>query len=182
MRVKAGKILVAEPFMRDSPFKRTVILMTEHRPDGSVGFILNRKIGMKVNDLLAEFPEFDAPVYYGGPVDTDTMHYIHNVGDLLENSNEIVKGVYWGGDFDKLKFLVSNGLVQPQNIKFFIGYSGWSEGQLQGEINEGTWIVEEMFANYAFKAKISKLWSLVLKNKGDAYGVIAQMPESPCNN
>ena len=181
-KITAGNILIAEPFMAESPFKRSVIVVCEHRPDGTVGFILNKTIDMKIDVLVADFPEFDAPVYYGGPVATDTIHYIHNLGDLLEGSNEVTRGVYWGGDFDKLKFLISSGMVKKDNVKFFIGYSGWSGGQLQDELNEDTWIVDEMDANYAFKDDESSLWSKVLNNKGDAYTVIAQMPETPSQN
>jgi len=180
--VKAGSILIAEPFLMDNPFRRSVILICEHRPDGSVGFILNKMIDMNVESLIADFPEFDAPVYYGGPVDTDTIHYIHNVGDLLEGSNEVCNGVFWGGDFDKMKFLIENKLIKPENIKFFIGYSGWSGGQLQGELDADTWITDEMYANYAFKDEESTLWSKVLNNKGDHYTVLAQMPESLSQN
>jgi putative transcriptional regulator len=181
-KIKAGTLLVAEPFMMDSPFRRSVVLICEHRPDGSVGFILNKVIDMGIEELIADFPEFEAQVYYGGPVATDTIHYIHNVGDLLDNSNEVTRGVYWGGDFDKLKFLVNSKLIKPENIKFFIGYSGWSGGQLEDELKEGTWITDHMYANYAFKDDKDTLWSTVLNNKGDTYTVIAQMPESPSFN
>lgn len=181
-KIEAGTLLIAEPFMMDSPFKRAVVLICEHRKDGSVGFILNKVIDMNIEELIADFPEFDAPVYYGGPVATDTIHYIHNVGDLLDNSNEVTRGVYWGGDFEKLKFLVNSKLIKPENIKFFIGYSGWSGGQLDSELEEGTWITDHMYANYAFKDEEDELWSTVLNNKGDTYTVIAQMPESPSFN
>lgn len=180
--VKAGSILIAEPFMEGNPFKRSVIAVCEHRPDGTVGFILNKRIDMSIEALVANFPEFEAPVFYGGPVDTDTIHYIHNLGHLLDDSNEVSRGVYWGGDFEKLKFLITSGLVKKDNIKFFIGYSGWSGGQLQAELDEGTWIVDDLYANYAFKDEESSLWSTVLNNKGDKYTVIAQMPESPSQN
>jgi len=132
---------------------------------------------MNICSLVANFPEFDAMVNFGGPVDTDTIHYIHNVGDLLDGSTEIARGVYWGGDFEKLKFLVTAELIQPHNIKFFVGYSGWSEGQLAEELKTGSWVVDEMDANYAFKEEENKLWTTVLNNKGEVYTVIAQMDE-----
>lgn len=181
-KIKAGSILIAEPFMDEGPFKRAVILVCEHRDDGTVGFILNKTIDMQIDSLVANFPEFESEVYYGGPVATDTIHYIHNVGDLLDDSNEVARGVYWGGDFEKLKFLVNSKLVFPENIKFFIGYSGWSGGQLQDELDSGTWITDEMYANYAFKDDKNTLWSNVLNNKGDRYTVIAQMPDTPSQN
>jgi len=181
-KITAGNILIAEPFMMEGPFRRSVILVCEHRPDGTVGFILNKPIDMEIASLVSNFPDFEAPVFYGGPVSTDTIHYIHNVGHLLDDSNEVTRGVYWGGDFDKLKFLITSGLIKKENIKFFVGYSGWSGGQLQDELQEGTWITDEMYPNYAFKDDEVSLWKQVLDNKGDAYTVIAQMPESPSNN
>jgi putative transcriptional regulator len=68
--IKSGQLLVAEPFMLDPYFRRAVILLCEHHDEGSVGFILNKKTDMKVNDLINTFPTFDAEVFYGGPVQT----------------------------------------------------------------------------------------------------------------
>jgi len=181
INIKPGTLLIAEPFLFDGAFKRSVVLITEHRSDGSVGFVLNKPIKMNIQELVASFPDFEAEVFFGGPVATDTIHYIHNVGDLIENSTEITRGVYWGGDFDKIKFLVSTKVIKPSNIKFFVGYSGWSEGQLQEEIDAGTWILDEMYANYAFKEN-SNLWSAVLDNKGDIFTVISKIPDHPAFN
>ena len=164
--------------MIDPNFKRAVLLLCEHHKEGSVGFILNKAIDMKINELIADFPEFESEVYFGGPVQTDTIHYLHNLGDLLEDSQKIADGVYWGGDFEKLKFLISSKLVKPENIRFFVGYSGWSGGQLKEELKYGSWVAAEMHANYLFKQKQNDLWSEVMDNKGNAYSVIAQLPDS----
>lgn len=175
--IKAGSLLIAEPFMYDGHFRRSVVVMCEHREDGSVGFILNKSVDMNITDLIADFPEFESTVNYGGPVATDTIHYIHNVGNILDDSIPISTGVYWGGDFEKLKFLVKSELVKPHNIRFYIGYSGWSEGQLAEELENGSWMVDNIDANYIFKTKQSDLWKNVLNNKGEIYTVIAQMTE-----
>jgi len=168
---------MAEPFMLDPNFKRSVILLCEHESDGSLGFILNKSLDMKINDLINDFPKFNAPVYYGGPVQTDTIHYIHNMGELLEDSNEIVSGVFWGGDFEKLKFLISSKLVEPHNIRFFVGYSGWTVGQLKDEMRFGSWVLGDMNSNYLFKSESGGLWQQAMEQKGDSYSVIAQMPD-----
>lgn len=179
MKAKTGDVLLAEPFMLDPHFKRGVVLLCDHTiEEGSVGFILNKPISSKVNELINDFPDFDAHIYYGGPVATDTIHYIHNVGDLLEESTEIISGVYWGGNFEKLKFLISSELIRPENIRFYVGYSGWSAGQLDEEIKTGSWVISDMHPNYAFKTKPKLLWKKVMKNKGETYTVIAQMPDS----
>jgi len=178
MKIRAGKLLVAEPFMLDPNFKRAVILICEHGDHGTTGFILNKSLDIKIHELIADFPESNAPVHVGGPVAVDSVHYLHNVGDLLENSLEISPGIYWGGDFEKLKFLMENGVIKDNNIKFFVGYSGWSEGQLEEEMKELTWLVDDMDANYLFRIKPFVLWQTVLHNKGNTYTVIAQMPDS----
>lgn len=177
-RVKSGQILIAEPFMWDSNFKRAVVLLCDHGDEGSLGFILNKPLDMRIDQLVADFPEFEAPVFFGGPVQTDTVHYIHSVGQLLEGSTRIARGVYWGGDFEKLKALIRSELILPKDIRFFVGYSGWTEGQLIEELAVGSWVIGDMHANYLFKSNPDELWKQVLANKGSTYTVIAQMPDS----
>ena len=176
--IKAGKVLLAQPFMIDSNFKRSAVLICDHNEEGTTGFIMNRPLNMRVDDLVERFPEFDSDVLFGGPVQTDTIHYIHNVGELLENSVKVSEGVYWGGDFDKLKFLINAGLIMPKDIRFFIGYSGWSGGQLEEEMEYSSWVLADMDANYLFKAHSNTLWSQVMQNKGRYYTIIADMPDS----
>jgi putative transcriptional regulator len=180
--IKSGQLLLAEPFMQDPYFRRAVVLVCEHHDQGSLGFILNKSIDMQVNELVGNFPDFQAEVFYGGPVQTDTLHYIHNLGDLLDESLRIADGVWWGGDFEKLKFLISSNLVQPKNIRFFVGYSGWSTGQLEEEMESGSWVSADMDTNYVFKSQPGGLWSQVMHNKGNRYEVIADLPEQLCWN
>lgn len=180
--IKNGTVLLAEPFMMDRNFKRTAILLTEHNDQGSLGFIMNRPSKMKINELVEDFPELDAPVHFGGPVQTNTLHYLHRVGDLLADSKEIIPGIFWGGDYGELKFLIQQGLVAPRDIKFFVGYSGWSEGQLVDEMKFGSWVTAPMYANYLFKTQAKKLWSQVMVNKGDIFSVIADIPDAASFN
>lgn len=182
MKVTKGSLLVAEPFLLDDYFKRAVVLICEHEVHGSTGFVLNKPFHASMEQLVPDFPECDAPVFLGGPVATDSIHYLHNVGDILDGSLEVAKGVYWGGDFEKLKFLIENKLIQSHNIRFYVGYSGWSEGQLEEELQTNSWLVSDMDANYLFKTKPFVLWQTVLQNKGDHYTVIAQISEDPKYN
>ena len=181
-KIRTGDVLLSEPFMLDSNFKRSAVLLCEHGDEGSIGFILNKRLDMRVDELIAEFPEFEAPVYFGGPVQTDTIHYVHNVGDLLEDSRPVSRGVWWGGSFEKLKFLISSELITPQNIRFFVGYSGWSEFQLQEEMETKSWVIADMHPNYLFKSKPNELWGQIMSNKGDAYSVIATLPDTASHN
>jgi putative transcriptional regulator len=180
--IKTGKLLIAEPFMLDPYFRRSVVLLTEHRDDGDVGFILNKILDVRLNEVLPEFGNFNAPLFYGGPVQPDSLHYIHNVGDLLEGSTRLSSGVYWGGDWNNLKFLVESKLIEPKHIRFFVGYSGWTDGQLREEMQIGSWITSDMHANYLFNAQPHTLWRTVLQNKGNAFSIIADMSEENVMN
>lgn len=181
-KLESGKILLAEPFMQDRYFKRSAVLLCEHNQEGSIGFILNRRLDVSLEGLIQDFPDFDTEVYYGGPVQNDTIHYLHDVGDLLDDSVKVGEGVYWGGDFEKLKVLISTELIQPHNIRFFLGYSGWSTGQLEEEMKQGSWMLADLFANYVFKTEPDSLWRQVMHNKGMQYTVLAQIPEIPSWN
>ena len=174
-----AKLLMAEPFMLDPHFKRAVIVLCEHSAEtGTVGFILNKSLKMKLNDLLASFPESDLDVLYGGPVGTDTLHYIHNVGDLLPESIKIANGLYWGGDFEELQRLFSLNVIKPENVRFFLGYSGWTAGQLQEEMRNHSWLLGNIDANYIFNAKPDDtLWEEVLQNEGGTFSVIGQISD-----
>jgi putative transcriptional regulator len=175
--LKSGSVLLAEPFMLDANFKRTAILLTEHGDTGTIGFIMNRPVGMKITELVTDFPEMDTEVFFGGPVQTDTLHYLHNAGDLLADATQIAPGVYWGGDYDQLKFLIKNELILSRDIRFFIGYSGWTQGQLVDELRYGSWVSAPMDQNYLFNIATDELWSTIMDNKGEAFSVIADMPD-----
>ena len=149
--------------------------MCDHsRDEGSLGFIINKGTSYQIDRLIDDFPECDFPVFYGGPVATDTIHYVHRLGDLIENSREVVDGVYWGGDFEKIKILIKEGVIQSYDIKFFIGYSGWSPGQIYEELESGSWLVTEADINYIFNTKPTT-WTEVVESKGMTFKVIAAM-------
>ncbi len=175
--IKSGRILIAEPFMLDIFFRRSVVLLCEHHEQSSLGFILNKSTEIRLNELLPDFPYFDAEVFYGGPVQTDRLNFLHNVGDVLEGSIPVARGVWWGGDFDELQFLVSQQMIRPNNIRFLIGYAGWSAGQLQEEMSCGSWISGEMDPNYLFNTPAADLWQLAMYNQGNTYTVIADLPD-----
>jgi putative transcriptional regulator len=178
INLKSGTLLIAEPFLEDPHFRRSVVLVCEHHNKGTIGFILNKPVGMNVSNLLSGFPDFDSEIFYGGPVQTDTIHYVHSKGDLIEDSVEIGPGLYWGGKFDQLKFCVENGLITPFEIRFFVGYSGWGEGQLNEEMTYMSWMTSAVDKNYVLgnSTEAKLLWKTVLEHEGDVYSVIAQMP------
>lgn len=181
--IQTGSVLLAEPFMQDQHFRRAAILLCEHSEDGTLGFILNRELDMRIGELLPDLVDFEVPVFFGGPVSTDSVHYVHSLGDLLDDSTPVAKGVYWGGNFDKLKFLIANQLVPTDSIRFFVGYSGWSTGQLNEELAVGSWVPGEMDTNYLFgRARNGALWRQIMQDMGGSYGVIAQIKDSQVEN
>lgn len=178
-----GKILISEPFMFDPHFKRAVLVLAEYEnEEGSVGFVLNQPTTLLLNDIMDDFPEFNAKIYIGGPVEHDTLHFIHKLGDKLEGSKEIMPGVYWGGNFEALKVLAENNAIKPEDIRFFIGYSGWGPNQLGEELKENTWIVSQTSQEVIFSEDFENLWRTAVIELGERYAHIANFPENPYLN
>ncbi len=176
-----GVLLLAEPFMESPEFKRSVVLVTEHNEDGTMGFILNRKLAIKPTQAIDDFPDFEDTLFYGGPVSTELLFYIHTLGNLLEGSVEVTDGIYIGGDFDVLKDLLREGKVKPSQIRFFAGYSGWTAGQLKSEMKQHSWIVTPGTQKLVMKDN-SNLWKNILKDLGGKYSMVADFPEDPTLN
>jgi putative transcriptional regulator len=182
IEVKAGRLLISEPFMHDQYFGRSVVLLCEHNLDGTVGFILNKPMVMTVNEAMDDFPKIDGNVYFGGPVQSNMIHFIHRVGNKLPGSFEIANGIFWGGDFETLSFLIDTKQVNGNDVRFFAGYSGWEPKQLKKELKEKTWIIGEGNLKYLFSEDPDHLWREVLKNMGKEFSVIANFPEDPTLN
>ena len=175
-----GKLLISEPFLMDPNFKRAVVLLTEHGEEGTVGFILNHPSALLLKDLIPELADADFPVFIGGPVATDTIHFIHRCYDKLNDGEEIAKGIYWGGNFEALRILIGNKSIRPDEIKFFIGYSGWGAQQLKDEIEENTWIVSDQFhPDVVFSDNEEELWREVIVNLGPKYAHVSNFPQNP---
>jgi putative transcriptional regulator len=174
-----GMFLVSEPFLPDPNFKRTVVILTEHDDDGSIGFVLNRKTNLLLNDVLEDFPEFPVPLYLGGPVEQNTLHYVHNAQFNIPGSKTVVPGLNWGGDFEVVRELIENGLLKPGDIRFFIGYSGWSPEQLQAELDDKAWILASANKQLILMEEEEDLWRRVLKQLGKEYSLMANYPEDP---
>ncbi len=177
-----GKVLISEPFMQDPNFARSVILLTEHSDEGTMGFVLNHASEMHVEDVLMEEKDIDAPLYFGGPVGDNQLFYIHTLGpDMLPGSLPILDGLWWGGDFDKLIFYWQNDMMRPDQVRFFAGYSGWAPEQLAGEIKERSWIVSDFTAELAMQGS-HDYWSKMMSRLGSQFKLMTQFPEDPSLN
>ncbi len=179
---KKGRFLIAEPFMDDLYFKRSVVLLTEHNKKGTFGFILNKPLDIFVNDVLQGFPPFNAPVFMGGPVQPDTLFFIHTQGELIDESILIKDNLYWSGNIGQLKLLIKDQQIFPNEVKFFIGYSGWDAEQLTSEIKEESWIIASPELKSIKQLNNSDLWRKSLQKMGSKHSLLANFPEDPSLN
>jgi len=173
-----GRLLVAEPsILNDTSFNRSVILLSEHNNEGSIGFIINKPSKYTLNDLIPEI-ESDLIIYNGGPVSTENLYFIHKVPDLIPDSIEITNGIFWGGDFEKIQELLENQILKEDDIRFFLGYSGWSKDQLQDELETTSWIVIENNYQNIFDISHQSFWKDQLMKFGGEYRIWANAPEN----
>ena len=179
VKPKKGSILVSEPYLADPNFERTIILLCEHNAEGSFGFVLNKPSQAKITDLIEGMKNFDATVYVGGPVQQDTLHYIHRL-DTLEDAVEIGNGIYWGGNFEQLNLLLLSQKLTDADLKFYLGYSGWSEGQLEEELKANSWIVSDnVDEKLIFETNPEIMWQKALKAMGGRFSVYSNYPVDP---
>ena len=178
----SGKILISEPYLADPNFERTIILLCEHNDDGTIGFVLNKPSLSKLSELISDAKSFNEIVCVGGPVQQDTLHYFHRQKGV-EGAVEILDGIYWGGEFDDIMSKIETGELGSTDIKFFLGYSGWSPGQLEEELKANSWIVSDRFsAELLFETEHDEMWKKVLKEMGGRFSMFANYPVDPQMN
>jgi len=183
LKPKKGKLLIAEPSLTgDVSFNRSVVLIAEHNEEGSVGFILNKPLDYDISDLVNEIL-IPFPVFNGGPVEQDNLYFIHKVPHLINESVEISDGIFWGGDFDATIALINKGVITPRDIRFFLGYSGWSSLQLDQELDSKSWIVVKNLYNSEIIEKSSNsFWKEKMMELGGDYLLWSNAPENPSLN
>ena len=174
-----GILLIADPFLKDPNFMRTVIFICEHQPVGSFGFVLNKLSEKTLDELMTGFDDYPIPIYYGGPVQMDTIHFLHQYPELIPGGKEVMSGIYWGGDFIKLSEMVKNKEIDLKKVRFFIGYSGWSNGQLGDELKEKSWLTVAATSDLIFHQKAEDIWKDSLKHLGGEYEIMINFPTDP---
>ncbi len=180
--IKKGKLLIAEPsILNDRSFNRTVILLSEHNDEGSIGFIMNKPSNYILSDLLPEIAS-DLTIYKGGPVSNENLYFVHRVPQLIPDSLEIADGIFWGGDFEVVQELLLNNNLKNDDIRFFLGYSGWSKDQLQDELETTSWMVIENQYQNIFEISDTSFWKDQLMRLGGEYRIWANAPENPSLN
>jgi len=178
-KLQAGTILIADPFLKDPNFLRSVIFLCEHQPEGSFGFVLNRKSEYVIGDLIEELAGCRFPVFYGGPVQQNTIHFLHRRAGLITGGEKVTGEIYWGGEFEEVVSLLRNDKLSEEDLKLFIGYSGWSESQLNEELNQQTWLTTFSSEDIVFANNISEIWRNTLKQLGGKYEQLIHYPIDP---
>lgn len=175
-----GHLLIAEPsIIGDMSFNRSIVLLADHNNQGSVGFILNKPLDYTLNDLI---PALDAnfTIYNGGPVEQDNLYFIHNIPEKIPGSIEISMGVYWGGDFDIVSHLITAKQIDQNDIKFFLGYSGWDVDQLESELRLNSWVItKNVYKNAIVNKSYESFWKEKMLEFGGEYSIWSNAPENP---
>ena len=109
LKPKKGRLLLAEPFMDDDDFARSVIYMCEHNKTGSYGFILNNNLNIKLDEIIPDIEIPNISVHYGGPVNSSNLFFLHQLGDIIENSVKISDKIWTSGDFNQIIEFISLG-------------------------------------------------------------------------
>ncbi|GHT29618.1 UPF0301 protein [Bacteroidia bacterium] len=178
-----GSILIAEPFLQDAYFQRAVVLLIEHNLNGTMGFVLNKKTDLVINDFFPDLEKLsEIPIYLGGPIGSNRLFFIHTLGDLIPDSVKISDGLYFDGDFDTLKQYMIRERSIAGKMKFFLGYSGWTQGQLGSEIEEDAWIVSHSINTHIMSANDETFWRRSMEVMGKKYKTWINFPKDPYLN
>ena len=179
---KTGSVLVAEPsIIGDVSFQRSVVLIADHSDKGSIGFILNKPLTYTLADIIPNITQ-EFRIFNGGPVEQDSLYFVHKIPHLIPNSVEISSGIFWGGDFSIVSKLIATGQISPEEIKFFLGYSGWSTDQLYDEMTSNSWVIVNSDVHEMISRPTEDFWRNIMLNLGGDYPLWANAPENPSYN
>ena len=174
-----GILLIADPFLKDPNFMRSVVFICEHKEEGSFGFVLNKKYEHTLDELVNGVEDLKIPVYLGGPVQMDTIHFLHQYPAAIPGSLAIGNGLYWGGDFETAIDEIRAGTIDTLKIRFFIGYSGWASGQLAEELKEKSWLTSDSTPGLVFPKNVEELWKDALRHLGGEHELLVNYPIDP---
>lgn len=181
-----GALLVAEPFLRDDYFLHAVICMVDYEDADSpaMGIVLNRQTAYALQDLIENIHiEEKIPVFCGGPVAYDRLYFLHTLGDIIPGGREVRPGLWIGGDFECMIDYINSGYPTEGKIRFFVGYSGWSTGQLKQEVEAHTWAVAEIRSNESLLSQgEDELWHDAVRSLGEEHRGWLFHPRNPHAN
>ena len=182
-KVKSGTILISDPFIDDKYFGRSVVLICSHNPEGSFGFVLNQYLDIDLHKADESFPDIQARLSLGGPVGKENLFFIHRLGSSIDGSTSLYNGIYYGGDYNQLRDLLLKSKKNRKDVRFFVGYSGWSPGQLELEIKEESWLpVNNISIDMIFDTSNDKIWEQSLEKQGRRFKIMSKFPRNPEEN
>jgi putative transcriptional regulator len=177
-----GQLLIAHPLLSDGFFNRSVIYLTNHNAEGAVGFSLNFKTQFLLRDVRPQIRNGNFPIFEGGPVAKNQLFFLHTLGHDVPDSFSIGNNIWVGGDFNELLHLIEHGKVKTHEVRFFAGYSGWGENQLEGEIENKHWLVYDPPSSAFFQSDPDELWGQQLAEIKDSYSIFANFGSDPSMN
>ena len=137
--LKAGIYIKSTDALIGSVFENTTILLVQHNEEGSIGFVTNKSFEKSMHELI-EFNHIKPfPLLDGGPVDREHLFVLHNRPDLIDGGKQIPNGYFLGGNMDQVIEAIDTKGATQQEIQLFIGYCGWDLGELEAELEEGSW-------------------------------------------
>jgi putative transcriptional regulator len=175
-----GKLLLSEPFLQDEFFTRSVILICEHNETGSFGFVLNNYVEFSLKEISKSFINNMAKISLGGPVKKDNLFFIHTLGDLIPGSFHISDTLYLGGNHELLIEEIKKNPEWIDQVRFFLGYSGWDEGQLQTELDDKNWlVVDNVKTHEIMDTKNEDFWKEIMRSQSEKHKIMSQFPLDP---
>ncbi len=141
MELKAGLYIKSTTALNDSIFENTTILIVEHNETGSVGFVTNKPLDKSLHELIEFNHSKPFPLMDGGPVDRDHLFVLHKRPDLIDGGKKITNALYLGGNMEQVIEAINTNGADQQEIQLFVGYCGWDAGELEAEIEEGSWSI-----------------------------------------
>ena len=177
-----GSLLIANPVLPDPNFSRTVILLCNHNDQGSFGLVINRSTQLKAPDLFSDIDilrSYNAKIYMGGPVSQSMVFYLYRSAKDVIDLDKICSGVYLGSNLETLESLYLDIENPEENIRFYLGYSGWSGGQLDGEMEQNSWLVQNANEKLVFLDSEELIWLKAVNSLGEKYQYLTKAPVNP---
>jgi putative transcriptional regulator len=193
--LNVGTLLIASLALEDPNFHRSVVLIIQHAAaDGTLGLILNRPLGDKVSLYSTEElqklagaegmvsdarAELGGLFFQGGPVQPGYLFFLHRLQDVIQGGSPVCPGVYLGGDLEAIRTHATALATADPALRFYLGYSGWKEGQLEAEIGMGAWMLAEGRTDFIFDAEPEQLWQRAVYSLGGKYRALSFIPDDP---
>lgn len=179
-----GIFLIATPSLREPSFRQTVVLLCEHGEQGALGVVVNRPTKMNITEVLPQVPILEGQnhmVFEGGPVQRNHLLMLFKTLECPEDTHYVFDGVYLGSNMTVLEDILKNPFG-PDNFRAFMGYSGWAPGQLEYEMETGSWLTLPADTSFMFDRDHTRLWGEILRSLGGQYQIYGDMPPDPQMN